>query len=182
MRDYKFNKIKKNELTKKIKNFKKDIDYTIKNYNMDKRMMIGIPVKDIPDQSSSYYLIRWDENFKNVKIEPFFNSYPAGIDSIDSFIFSPDGNWASVRGSNMTGDDELIFYHIDDKYPQGVSTAIRGGKTSKQNIGDFFNHEKWGTCFLEKDTMFPDKLFVYRLSDSLKEEKKEFSYRVVPLR
>ncbi len=43
MRDYKFNKIKKNELTKKLTDFQMDVESTIRNYNMDKRMMIGIP-------------------------------------------------------------------------------------------------------------------------------------------
>lgn len=63
---------------------------------------------------------------------------------------------------------ELIIYHTGDIYPQGLSMPIYCGYTKKNGYGGFIDHETWGPCYVELDSDFPNKLFVYKLNDGLK--------------
>ena len=118
---------------------------------------------------ATFFTVRWSEDFEEVKAEPIILQRPKGLlDS--SFFFSRDGNWGKTHWIDPPGPLEvprLLLYHIDDKYPQGLSMPIICGYSGDESPGAFMQHETWGPCYVEQDNKYPDKLFVYKLNEGL---------------
>ena len=45
---------------------------------------------------------------------------------------------------------------------------IMCGFTTDGNPGAFMQHEEWGPCYVEQDSEYDNKLFVYKLNEGLK--------------
>ena len=108
---------------------------------------------------------------ENIKIEPIILQRPKNKLLDDAYVFSQTGEWVKTLAFKE-GDDEippdLLIYHTGDMYPQGLSLPILCGYTKENGFGGFMDHETWGPCYVELDSDFPDKLFVYKLNDGLK--------------
>jgi len=169
--DSHFKKHKQNALTKKLTYFQTTPWPHSKVIHPGKRMMLvggwG------PGDTLIYYSARWDEKFKDVKVEPLIAQIPKRVVLHSDFCFSPDGNWIKTLanfepGTRMVDAPELFIYHVGAGYPQGISLPIYCGYTRDGNSGAFLDHEKWGMCYVESDRNYPKKIFVYKLNDGLK--------------
>jgi hypothetical protein len=122
-------------------------------------------------------VVRWNENLDEVRIEPlvlqmretetFFYQGPTHI--------SGDGNWMkSIRVHQQTRPrmDELVAYHLQDYYPQGMSMPVSLGYTN-EDPGAFLNHRTLGPCYIEQSLTREGILFIYRLDDALDIMKKQ---------
>ena len=69
--------------------------------------------------------------------------------------------------SRLLDVPRLIIYHVNDKYPQGLSLPVMCGFSSEGSPGAFMQHEEWGPCYVEQDMEYDDKLFVYKLNEGL---------------
>jgi len=121
-------------------------------------------------------MVNWSEDLQEVDIEPLllqklntdvmFNEGPSHI--------SGDGNWMTGIRSYLgerggwsgygVVKDELVVYHLQDHYPQGMNMPISLGYTDK-GAGAFLNHTTLGPLYIEKP--YTDTLFIYKLNDGL---------------
>ncbi|MBN2443857.1 MAG: hypothetical protein JXJ04_21020, partial [Spirochaetales bacterium] len=167
MVDIYLNKYEPNELTKKLSALQIFIaDYGCKPIHVKQRILYG---SNRIDNRPTFFTVRWSEDFEEVKAEPIILQRPKGL-LYSSFFFSRDGNWGKTHWIDPPGPIEvprLLLYHIDDKYPQGLSMPIICGYSGKESPGAFMQHETWGPCYVEQDNKFPDKLFVYKLNEGL---------------
>jgi hypothetical protein len=89
-----------------------------------------------------------------------------------NWTFSLDGHWLFTtaqkvyRQTGQFDDPELIFYHVDPKYPQGISPPVFAGKTGENVYGCFIDHAKLGMVFLDIQTGY-NLALVYKMSDML---------------
>jgi hypothetical protein len=162
-------KSKENKLVKELTKMMIDINPDTKTIHLGKRMMIGTAE---PLDTLTYFSIRWDEKFENIKIEPIIIQKPERSILSTGFIFSPDGNWlktqADIKSGNFLEAPELLVYNVNEIYPQGLSLPIYCGYTKKDAAGAFMMHDTWGPCYVEQDPDVTDSLFVFKLNDGLK--------------
>jgi hypothetical protein len=168
--DRKIEKSEENKLTIKLNETKLNIEFfQSKSYNLEKRIMFGW--KDINDTVKDF-VVRWKEGFEDVTVEPIILQAPDNYSFGQHYYFSPSGEWVKTTGrkKNSNQEEQIIFFHTSDAYPQGLSLGIVGGKTgdASRDNGAFVNHKEWGPLYVDRD---PDKLNllrVYRLNDALK--------------
>jgi hypothetical protein len=118
--------------------------------------------------STQMVIVRWDENLEEVKI------FPLVQDTLRFFYQGPmhisgDGNW--MKGSRIHRRtepriEELVVYHLQDYYPQGISGPVSLGYTNK-DPGAFFNHRSLGPCYIEQPLSREGVLLLYRLNDAV---------------
>jgi hypothetical protein len=105
------------------------------------------------------YKISWDENYSNVKINDIsymFEGWKYKPSRINIDI-SPDGSWVSatilddnVNPGGRTSYYKRMFFHVDDKYPDGISMPVFavGYETTAGIKGTaFVDHPVHGMCF-----------------------------------
>jgi hypothetical protein len=121
-----FNNFRSNPLTDSLskKLFKADNWIRSRPFHSGNRMVIGnIATGD----NSILSVVRWDSAFDNVRIEPLIMQCPAVYSfSSQNWTFSLDGKWLYTTAwksqySPMDDENELVFYHVDARYPQGIS-------------------------------------------------------------
>jgi hypothetical protein len=54
-----------------------------------------------------------------------------------------------VFGVGEGGARLIVFYKVDNAFPNGLSTPIYGGITSEGNKGCFINHDVLGPLYLD---------------------------------
>ena len=101
--------------------------------------------------------IDWDENFSNVKITPLFHLLPER-NSLSDVILSADGTWGTslVSGEYRGLDNERLyrraFFHLDNRYPNGISTPVfaeHGEESPAHDNGAFVQHPVHGMCYAQ---------------------------------
>ncbi|MDD5673343.1 MAG: hypothetical protein PHC61_04215 [Chitinivibrionales bacterium] len=164
--DFKSQKETKNALTNKLTDLNFKINLFFKPYNLNKRMLLGFNNDTTP---TKFLSARWDSGLEDIKVEPFTIQIPEKYFLSKCFNISPDGNWAKTTANHEDSkQEELIFYNIKDKYPQGLSLPIFGGYTGLETPGAFVNHSTLGPLYVEMDYDHPNVLFIYKLNDGLK--------------
>jgi len=168
--DKDFSKSEENKLTMKLNEAKLKIEYVqSKSYDLEKRMMFGW--KDLNNKRRDF-VVRWKEGFEDVTIEPIIIQGPEGYLFGQHFYFSPSGEWVKTSGfkDKGSGEEQIIFFHTSDKYPQSLSFGIVGGKTgdASRDNGAFVNHKEWGPLYVDRDEDNMNLLRVYKLNDALK--------------
>ncbi|MCL2800467.1 MAG: hypothetical protein FWD28_01735 [Treponema sp.] len=170
----------RNDLTNAIN--KSDVSISIDpfiNFNANKRILIG----SIGGAEREHFKIDWDENFSNVKITNLSYLIPAGQRFAGSFIFSSCGSWATTQiyGSLRINGKSMYkraFFHIDEKYPNGISEAIYGDDYEEYDNGflynAFVNHPIYGWCLAQKGADIlsnkrAEYLRLYKMEDVLAE-------------
>jgi hypothetical protein len=118
-------------------------------------------------------VISWDVNYENVHIEPLTIQCPSEYNFYqDAWTFSLDGHWlvnvaAKInRATGTSSDPQLVFYHVDPKYPQGISLPVFAGTINGKVNGCFVDHTKLGMVFLDIQTGHNATL-LYKMSDML---------------
>jgi hypothetical protein len=165
-----------NELTKKLTAFKENTFIEPDcNINIKKRYLFAdlrIPGEIITKKIK----ITWDENYEDVKVIPMDYLVPEGKWFYD-FYFSPDGKWATnfvggYRGLYGELLDKRIFFHLDDRYPNGISMPIFADDYYENpwEWGSFVEHPVHGMCYAEEKYK-NDKLYLrlYKMDDVLAE-------------
>jgi hypothetical protein len=137
-------------------------------FNVVNRMLVGWV--DVGDKNLCT-VVHWDSTFENIKIEPLTFQCPATYSFSNwHWTFSLDGKWllTTAREKKYTGlgDNQLVFYHVDPKYPQGISPPVFAGKIGDEVKGCFVDHTKLGMVFLDVQTGH-NAVLVYKMSDML---------------
>jgi len=122
--------------------------------------------------------ITWDEHYSNVKVIPI--SYLISKESwFTDFIISSDGNWATTFVGKYIkrykqGLYKRAFVHLDERYPNGISTPVIIGDYEDYHwdSGAFVEHPVHGMCFAEewhKEEGKKNQLYLrlYKMSDVL---------------
>jgi hypothetical protein len=131
------------------------------------------------------FKISWNEDFSKVEVLPIREILRQLLSNqsyyyATYFVLSPGGEWATANVGGYRGlyNERLkkrVFYHMDDKYPGGMSMPI----LSEEYEGDeperaFVNHPEYGMCFAQewhKEENGKDQLYLrlYKMSDVLAE-------------
>jgi hypothetical protein len=135
-----------------------------KAINLERRYLFAdIETQDYHQGEYSYlpinrfYKISWDEHYSNITVNDIsymFEGWPTkpGIISID---ISPDGSWVSatiysvsINHGGRTGYYKRMFFHVDDKYPDGISMPVFavGYETLGIKGTAFVDHPVHGMC------------------------------------
>jgi hypothetical protein len=177
--NWKTQEITRNELTRKLDALKTTtIIRPYRNINLKERYLFA----DISIPGETYnkkIKINWDENYEDVKVIPLDYLVPEGK-WFDEFYFSSDGKWATnfVGGYRRYGEllDKRIFFHMDSRYPNGISMPIfvDGYYERPWDWGSFVEHPEYGLCYAEekyREENGKRKLYLrlYKMSDVLAE-------------
>lgn len=174
MFDYKTKERKENELTKKMSELFSRTFYEDIKLNLDKRMIIshadGSPY-------SVYFVMKWDENFENVKMIPFNFLVPKDRFIAEIQAVSKSFDWVLIRIGGYKGikDERLskyAFMKIDENNPALFSPlVILDDYCDAVNLWrytSFFEHPKYGTCLFytkEDGLKGKDVSAFYKMSD-----------------
>jgi hypothetical protein len=175
--------IRTNELTVTLTN--KKVNTGITSINFKRRIIIG-SIQG-PNSSESWVLVKWNPDFKDVTVQPLIYQCPAEYIFDDKFQFSSDGEWlvntavssapdtstetSGFPGTPQHAPKQLVFYHINPNYPQGISPPVFAGNYigSEGKMfsidGCFVKHSTLGTIFLELSG--GNVVLVYKMSDML---------------
>jgi hypothetical protein len=115
-------------------------------YNFGRNIIIG-------DIKSEPFSIRWNSDKTDIKIEPIILQRPKPDMFLESWEFSLDGDWCMnkcIRNWNTEKEYiSIVFYKVDNAFPNGLSMPIYGGLTSEDNKGCFINHDALGPLYLD---------------------------------
>jgi hypothetical protein len=160
-----------NEITKILNKLQITVENEVKSIDLQKRIILGYPYNTYRPN----FIIKWNEKIEDVNAIPILVQMPDSEKSSTVYgqmLVSYDGNWMKTTlekmNEGMFDVPEILIYHLSDIYPQGISMPIYCGLTKEGTDGAFFNHKKFGPCFVEFDIDNPNKLFVYKLNDGLK--------------
>jgi hypothetical protein len=142
-----------------------------RSFNFEKRIMIGYSQAN--DSQEIYHSIRWAPGMKDIKIEPLLLQCPLENSYLDDWYFSADYQWIKTAVLNRaTNTYSIVFYNINENYPQSVSMPIIGTETDRLAKGAFVQHSTFGTIYVEKDVNHENVLLAYKLNDALEYLKK----------
>jgi hypothetical protein len=142
----------------------------------DKRFLVTQTVED-----ERVIKISWDENYGDILVTPLDYIKPEGKWILD-LTFSSNGEWATtIAGSykGLYGEDleKRLFYHIDDRYPGGISLPVFADsfeQSTWRGYGAFVEHPVYGWCYAQeyhKKNNNEDELYLrlYKMDDVLNE-------------
>jgi hypothetical protein len=130
--------------------------------------------------------ITWDENYENVKVIPLDYLIHEG-QSLIEFSISSDGKWATVLCYYGNSLYKTVFFHLDSRYPNGISMPIFTEDYDEFHFGDgaFVEHPEYGWCYAEEKQKEDDKgkeklyLRLYKMSDVLEEINRQLSENII---
>lgn len=174
MFDYETKERTDNELTKKMsellsRRFHEDI-----KFNLDKRMIISYATVAT---DSVDFVLKWDENYENVKMIPFDFLVPEGKFIGEVQAVSKNFDWVLLRISGYEGLkgeplSKYAFMKIDEENPALFSPLVildeYRDPRNKWWYTNFFEHPKYGTClFFTKEGGSKGKAVsaFYKMSD-----------------
>lgn len=164
--DFDFENLQYNKLTdeltkKQIMAFEYGNPISVRN-----RIILGsIEIK----AQETYYSIRWNREMTEVKIEPLVLQIPPNGWFESLWFFSDDGLWLAATFTNAQSQERrIVFFSVNDSYPQGLSAPIFGEGTLYEKDGAFVNHSELGPLYLDRSPKFENALLVYKLNDALK--------------
>jgi hypothetical protein len=142
----------------------------IKHLHQGKRLLYSYSysIKDAPPQP---VLVRWDEAMEEVQVNllTFQQMRTETVTYSGPYHISGDGNWMKATRKQWSLDppmEELVVYHLQDHYPQGMSMPISLGFTNK-DPGAFLDHTTLGPLYVEKSSARPGVWFLFKLNDGL---------------
>ncbi|MDR0322525.1 MAG: hypothetical protein LBI28_13580 [Treponema sp.] len=101
--------------------------------------------------------VTWDEEYSDIKITPLNYLCPATGMNFSSFIFSTDGSWATTfvmgyRGLRNERLNKRAFFHMDERYPNGISMPIiaEDYEEYQWDYSAFVEHPVHGMCFAQE--------------------------------
>jgi len=163
--DVNLKELPQNALTKKLNDAALEVSLTKSMpYRAGARRMIAHAFK-----SETPLSVHWNKAYTEVSVEPFTIQIPPDCVLSEYRTFSPDGSWlkSTVSPINDTDKNEIVFFNVNDNYPQGLSLPILGKETGLHTSGAFVNHSTLGELYVELDEKYPGVLLVYRLNEGL---------------
>ncbi len=176
--DYETKERTDTELTKKMSELLSRRFYEDIKFNLDKRMIIshasGSP-------HSVYFVLKWDENYENVKMFPFNFLVPEGKFIAEIKSVSKGFDWVLLEICGYGGiKNELLskyaFMKMDENNPVLFSPlVILDDYCDDGNLWwytSFFEHPKYGTCLFytqENGRKGKSVSAFYKMSDVQKE-------------
>ncbi len=140
----------------------------IKRWDIPKRYILGYVAapKDFDGPRDIPTVVRWDEEMEDIQISPLLFNFPAAYEYTGAWAVSPDGEWArcGVIKKFDYSIDYNCFFHLDEKYPFGVSPGVIGA-SSRGLGGIFVEHDEHGTLYLDRSNDYPNAVAVYQMSD-----------------
>ncbi|MBP3772943.1 MAG: hypothetical protein J6I53_09695 [Treponema sp.] len=178
MFDYETKERTDTELTKKMSELFFEIYYEYIKFNLDKRMIIS---HTAGSPYSVYFVLKWDENYENVKMIPFNFLLPEGKFIGEVQEVSKNFDWVLLRISSYEGLkgeplSKYAFMKIDENNPALFSPLVilddYCAPGNKWRYTSFFEHPKYGTCLFytqENGLKGKDVSAFYKMSDVQKE-------------
>jgi hypothetical protein len=171
--DWRNNEIVENDLTEAKNRYRLSIltQGPFRNINVTGRYAFG------DNMSMETFKLTWDEDYSDVKIISLSYLIPEKGKSFVDFILSADGAWATclVRGYRGLYDERLYkraFFHLDERYPNGISIPIitEDYERSQWQYNAFVEHPVHGMCFAQ-EWYKEGKLYLrlYKMSEVLAE-------------
>jgi hypothetical protein len=122
-------------------------------------------------------IARWDENLDNVSINPLLLQMRDTKTVLyeGPYHISGNGNWLKGKRfypQTQPNFEELVVYHLQDYYPQGMSMPVSLGYTNN-DPGAFFNHGTLGPCYIEQPLARDGILLIYKLNDAVEILKRQ---------
>jgi len=150
--DWRTGEILENDLTNAIN--QSCIDIIIRpcmNIHINRRFLFGY--SNILEEMLK---LSWNDEYSDIKISPL--SYLAPVGKIfDDFVISIDGIWGTTlvggyRGINNEYLYKRAFFHLDDRYPNGISIPFitEDYEEYQWDFGAFVNHPVHGMCFAQE--------------------------------
>ena len=174
MFDYETKERTDNELTKKMSELLSRRFHKRINFNFDKRMIIS---HTAGSPYSVYFVLKWDENYENVKMIPFNFLLPEGKFIGEVQEVSKNFDWVLLRISGYEGLkgeplSKYAFMKIDEENPALFSPLVildeYRDPRNKWRYTSFFEHKQYGTClfFTKEDRkQGKDVSAFYKMSD-----------------
>lgn len=156
-----------NKLTKELTKFQIFLWPNSPTFNSRRRLLLG--TSEISG-SLQYFSAQWNEDFSDVTVEPLLIQKMNELWIGDFFQISYNGNWTksiSHKDIPPLNLNRLVLFRSSPGIPQALSQPVFCGFSSENYKGAFMEHSVWGTCYVEVDPQFPDKLFVYKGNDAL---------------
>lgn len=178
MFDYETKERTDNELTKKMSELFFGTFHDDIKFNLDKRMIIS---HTAGSPYSVYFVLKWDENFANVKMIPFNFLLPKDRFIAEIQAVSKNFDWVLLRlfgykGINNGRLSKYAFMKIDENNPALFSPLVilddYCAPGNKWRYTSFFEHPKYGTCLFytqENGLKGKDVSAFYKMSDVHKE-------------
>lgn len=139
-------------LTKEL--IDKKVQYSMHQqaFNFNKNILIG-EIDPGPGAIMKPVSVRWKADKTDIKIEPLILQCPKPDLFGENWEFSLDGNWCMnkcTRNRHTKNEYEaIVFYKVDNSFPNGLSMPVYGGLTSEDNKGCFINHDVLGPLYLD---------------------------------
>ena len=121
--------------------------------------------------------LSWNDEFSEVNVLPIDDLVRQQLRNTEllttSFFISLNGEWATTQLWGYTGlyNESLrrrIFYHMDNRYPGGMSMPIMatGYERNEEIHGAFVNHPEYGWCFVKEHNKDKQQhLQIFKMSD-----------------
>jgi hypothetical protein len=166
--DLNLENIKHNKLTDELTKKQMKVWGNSTPISSKKRIMVSVIYNK--DLSSNYFSIRWNKEMTEAKIEPLILQIPPNGHFKRGWHFSNDGSWLATTFTTYQPKEtkKIVFFSINDSFPQGISPPIFGEETYYLKTGAFVNHSELGPLYLDISPKFHNALLVYKLSDALK--------------
>jgi hypothetical protein len=174
--NWRTHEIVENDLTNVLN--RNDVSFIIepyRNIHPARRYLFGYS-----KSSLKQFMITWNEEYSDIKETPLSYLAPEGK-SFDDFILSVNGSWATTfvhgyRGLNNERLSRRAFFHIDERYPNGISMPVitEDYEDDQWQFNAFVEHPVHGMCFAQewhKDGQL--YLRLYKMSEVLTEINRE---------
>ncbi|MDR0314083.1 MAG: hypothetical protein LBI14_10875 [Treponema sp.] len=144
------------------------------NHNLEGRYLFA-DIPPIPGEMFDKKVkVTWDENYENVTVIPLDYMMPPEAKWWYDFYLSADGKWATnlfggYRGLYGESLARRVFFHLDARYPNGMSMPIfvDGYHNDPLNYGSFVEHPAHGLCYAEE--VYNQYLRLYKMDEVLAE-------------
>jgi hypothetical protein len=151
--NWKTNEVVENDLTKALNRY--NIGLIIepcRNIHLAKRYLFGYSTI-----LGETVMITWDEAYSDIKVISLKYLRPAEGIILVQFLLSADGMWASAFASGYRGlSNERLnkraFFHMDERYPNGISIPIitEDYEELQFDYSAFVEHPVHGMCFAQE--------------------------------
>jgi hypothetical protein len=175
--DWRANEVAENGLTDALNKSRVHLSVDPRlNIDMERRYLFGRS-----DITMQIVKVGWDEGYTDVAVTPLSYLLPEGKYFFTNFILSADGLWATtfVAGYRGLFNEQLekrAFFHLDGRYPNGISMPIitEDYEVFGWDFSAFVEHPVHGLCFAQewhKTVNDKDRLYLrlYRMDNVLAE-------------
>jgi hypothetical protein len=151
--NWRTHEVVENDLTKALNINRVDIPMQHGwNINLEKRYLFGRS-----NTIKQVVKVSWDEDYSDITVTPLSYFLPEGKYFFDDFIISVDGLWATTfvggyRGLYNERLEKRAFFHLDGRYPNGISIPIitEDYEDYSLDYSAFVEHPVHGMCFAQE--------------------------------